>query len=669
MTEPSPGLARWSRWESYAGSQGERTIFASCSYDSGRQTFVPAGLSPRGVAADLLEPGPCRRLPRGSGTLVPGQLLQATSDSLPGRLSSWVQFPGESLWQSGDRTAVVTPNLTVAAWIGEPEGRPSFERGLEFHGRAYFADFDGVVAYNPRTRVFRAFPMPWEEEVDDDGPSLFLLTDTGTIEARGQRLWWVGEKVERAFRPETGGFGPLQPRSSPPEPRSQSHLPLLGGPLRGESVIEGRRLLWGDHGLVLLDGPTQPLEFQVLKPEVRLSRDAVWQLEADQVRESNYGTENLNGYLESENPYVRRWALQESIVWHNRKDPVPSERLRRCLSDPDGEVRRLALVGLAERPADAGPKLFQAALADPEPEVRVAAAWGLVLRRQRPPTELLEPVARRYAVRGEIFLVAGSEDLALLLRHAWSEIGPVREARELLLANPRWLPALLSQEEPSSFTDRWFEVSCPEIFPLLYPQLRSADPKVRAGAARLCFRFPRPESGPPLLAAARQETDRDIQARLIEALSRTGYHQSLPWLLSLRDSPDAALAVFRLDPARGEPLLVGLCRHKSARTRLRAARELITSPPGPAGIACLRRLLYDPDRDVRLVAALVLLEWDDPAGQQRVLSWLRLPTIDLLRALMAVRPERLEFAREALERIARTPSAEAELAWRLLRGR
>lgn len=56
---------------------------------------------------------------------------------------------------------------------------------------------------------------------------------------------------------------------------------------------------------------------------------------------------------------------------------VASDDLRRLASDPDAEVRRVALVGVAALDGAAGRELLRAGLADPDPRVRAAALAGL----------------------------------------------------------------------------------------------------------------------------------------------------------------------------------------------------------------------------------------------------------------------------------------------------
>jgi HEAT repeat protein len=95
------------------------------------------------------------------------------------------------------------------------------------------------------------------------------------------------------------------------------------------------------------------------------------------------------------------------------------------------------------------------------------------------------------------------------------------------------------------------------------------------------------------------------------------------------------VALFRLDPERAEPLLVGALRDRDEQIRYVSVRmaeehyvgkgERSTRALPPQVMAGLTERLRDTSADVRLAAAIVLLKGDDRSGAQEIIAALNTP--------------------------------------------
>jgi HEAT repeat protein len=150
--------------------------------------------------------------------------------------------------------------------------------------------------------------------------------------------------------------------------------------------------------------------------------------------------------------------------------------------------------------------------------------------------------------------------------------------------------------------------------------LEDSEPLVRQEAARSLaqVRPATPEAVGPLLKAARAGPDPFTRVWAITALGRLGTRakEAIPLLVALLQEgpasgpadPRAAAvqALEEIGPA-ARPALVVALEHRSARTRAAAAGLLSgMRPVPPLALAVLERLLHDPDRTVRVQAALAL---------------------------------------------------------------
>jgi HEAT repeat protein len=128
-------------------------------------------------------------------------------------------------------------------------------------------------------------------------------------------------------------------------------------------------------------------------------------------------------------------------------------------------------------------------------------------------------------------------------------------------------------------------------------------------------------------------------------------------------------AVRRIGPAAAQAFYRALASGRDAEVRAEAAAALGEGKvaDSEANLPILRQLLADPSPHVKVAAAVSLLLLGELAPRGDVLQWLNGPDVGeralALRQLARVKdPARLEFARAAIERIAKDPATRETLA-------
>lgn len=221
--------------------------------------------------------------------------------------------------------------------------------------------------------------------------------------------------------------------------------------------------------------------------------------------------------------------IDRIYAWKARPTPENLERIRAYLSDPDRDVRVIALEALvSERTEDAAPRSVQA-LDDPDPYVRSAAARSIgELRATAAITQLVahlaadpDPQVRRRAAESAA-RIGGAEAEEGLLRALED---PVREVR---------LAAVLGSGELDP------EASYDSLARIV---LEDPDWRTRVASARALGRVSRPEAA-ATLEAALKDPNEFVRAAAAAALHAPRAHPVATPL------PEAEASVPRQAPRR-----------------------------------------------------------------------------------------------------------------------
>ncbi len=270
---------------------------------------------------------------------------------------------------------------------------------------------------------------------------------------------------------------------------------------------------------------------------------------------------------------------------------APAEQLVAALVETHPTVRELAVWTLGRRAIRSAIPAIQPLLADPDPEVRTRAFWGLL--ELRAPVDL--PAMRRLLDDDP------SKDALEHLVHR-----RVREAVPEILArlrDPRGCVRLGYLKALGELADRGLAAD-------LEPLLLDEDPEVRRAAASALGTMGAKEAAGPIRELL-QDGDREVRQTAARVLGDLGSKESVPaLLLCLEDHEswvvyEALRSLARLGAREAGPQIVLLLRAgRSVRTAAEAAGDLRVQEAEPE----LRRLLDSNESDRKWVAGYSLAQ-------------------------------------------------------------
>jgi HEAT repeat protein len=284
-----------------------------------------------------------------------------------------------------------------------------------------------------------------------------------------------------------------------------------------------------------------------------------------------------------------------------------TEDLRRLAADPDADVRRAALLAIAELGGDDAEPLLRAALADPAPQVRAAAVAGLARRG--------EGVAVRPFVTGMLASGTVPERIAALgaleALPGGADAGPDDEALDQLVRSQLDSPSVL--------------VRAAALRPALMRSLIDVDVltatlddgarEVRTEAARLLR--DRPEAAASLLDVVRRGSD-EAQEAALQALDghvETVRADLLAWadgqVRRAGELRGHAVLVATIEGSDTGPFLGHVLRRRSAVIQARLLQCLAVLG-APEASSLIRRCLNAPEPDVRAQAVEAIEALGDP---------------------------------------------------------
>ncbi len=336
----------------------------------------------------------------------------------------------------------------------------------------------------------------------------------------------------------------------------------------------------------------------------------------------------------------------QAFVWPNQID-----RIERQLHDEDVAVRRGAARQIGDLPVSVSGKLALLALADPDPEVRLAAVEAAVLRAPERAAAIVVPWLSdadprlRLAAARALALAPDDRAIAALGRVLSDPDAEVREAaaralgltaspeasRMLLgrlddpvplvravviealarLGDPGSVVPLLGKVQDPTLSVRWRvvralgELGDARAASSLLIAMQDADPTVRAEAVSALGRLGVAAVVPSLVSALRAEEEGEVRRRLVAALAALGSEAAVDALIESLGDPGPGLTVADLAAAlsaAGDAATVRLERCRGGQpeaTQARGGAEALGAVGGPraavALTAALRRGVLDPD--------------------------------------------------------------------------